>query len=149
VKIALGSDHAGFAGKTALVRALRRAGHRVIDAGPADGNRVDYPDFVAAVGRAVSAGRADRGVLVCGSGIGMAIAANKIRGVRAAVVWSEKTAGLAAAHNRANVLCLGGRLFRAPRLIRFVRIWLKTPFEAGRHVGRIDKIAALEKRARR
>lgn len=145
MKIALGSDHAGFAGKTALLQALRRAGHRVVDVGPITGDRVDYPDFAAAVGRAVASGRADRGVVVCGSGIGMAIAANKIRGVRAAVVWSEKTAALAAAHNRANVLSVGGRLFRTARLIRFVQIWLKTPFEGGRHAGRIEKITALEK----
>lgn len=145
MKIVLGSDHAGFRAKEALASALVRLGHRVDDRGPTSDARADYPDFAKIVGRAVAQGGADRGVLVCGTGIGMAIAANKIPGVRAAVVWSEKTAALASAHNGANVLCLSGRLFSSARLARFAKVWLATPFEGGRHRRRINKITALER----
>lgn len=145
MKIVFGSDHAGFKAKAALIKSLEKAGHTLVDAGPSTDDRVDYPDFAASVARYVSRHPESRGVLVCGTGIGMSIAANKIPGIRAAVVWSEATASLAAAHNRANVLCLSGRLFKPAQLARFVHRWLDTPFEGGRHNGRLRKIAGLEK----
>jgi ribose 5-phosphate isomerase B len=144
MRIAVGADHGGFARKRDVVRYLRSLGHSVKDMGTVSEDSVDYPDFAREVARAVGSGRARRGVLVCGTGIGMAIAANKVRGVRAAPVWSEKTAKLAAEHNGANVLCLSGRLFKAPALRRMLKAWLTTPFGGGRHQRRIDKISAME-----
>lgn len=145
MKLVIGSDHGGFRAKEALVLALRADGHRVIDLGTSSEESSDYPDFAGKVGLAVAKGKASRGILVCGTGIGMSVAANKVKGVRAAVVWSVKTAALAAEHNGANVLCLGGRLFPKSKLIDFARIWLKTPFGGGRHLRRLKKISALEK----
>jgi ribose 5-phosphate isomerase B len=145
VKIALGSDHAGFAAKARIGAALARAGHDVVDVGASSTESVDYPDFAAAVARAVAQGRVERGILVCGTGIGMAIAANKVRGVRAAVVWSPETARLCAEHNGVNVLCLAGRLFPAATLVRWAKAWLATPFGGDRHARRLKKIAALER----
>jgi ribose 5-phosphate isomerase B len=145
--VAIGADHAGVRTKDALARWLRASGRKVIDAGTHGADSVDYPDLAARVARAVARGRAHRGVLVCGTGIGMAIAANKVRRVRAAVVWSRETARLAAEHNAANVLCLSGRLFPTARLKTFLRTWLTTPFGGGRHGRRVRKIAALERGA--
>jgi ribose 5-phosphate isomerase B len=145
MKIALGADHGGFPAKEALRRQLVRAGHAVVDLGTQSEESTDYPDYARAVGRAVARGRVDRGVLICGTGIGMSIAANKIRGVRAAVVWSDKTAALAAEHNGANVLCLGGRVHARTAIARMVKVWLATPFGEGRHARRLGKIARLEK----
>ena len=145
MKIAVGADHGGFLAKEALVRRLTSLGHQVEDLGTTSDVSSDYPDHAAAVGKAVASGRAERGVLICGTGIGMAMAANKIPGVRAAVVWNETTAALAAEHNGANILCLGGRVLSPARLLRLVGIWLKTPFGGGRHARRVQKIACLEK----
>ena len=145
MRIALGADHGGFPVKEMLRRRLVQAGHAVVDLGTRGEESTDYPDFARAVGRAVASGRVDRGVLVCGTGIGMSIAANKIRGVRAAVVWSDKTAALAAEHNGANVLCLGGRVHTRAAIARMVKIWLSTPFGEGRHARRLRKIARMEK----
>ena len=142
-RIHVGSDHAAVGLRQALVAHLREAGHDVVEVGPAEGERCDYPDHAATVGRAVSTANADLGVLVCGTGIGVSIAANKIPGVRAALVHDLTTATLAAQHNNANVLCIGGRLL-APELAReLVDVWLNTPFEV-RHQHRLDKITALE-----
>jgi ribose 5-phosphate isomerase B len=146
MKIAVGADHGGFARKQDVVRYLKSLGHAVKDMGAVSEDSVDYPDYARRVARAVRSGRARRGVLVCGTGIGMCIAANKVRGIRAAPVWSEKTARLAAEHNGANVLCLSGRLFKAPALRRMVKAWLSTPFGGGRHQRRLDKISAMEKK---
>ncbi len=121
------------------------AGHHVTDVGTIDESSVDYPDFAVRVGRAVAGKKADRGVLLCGTGIGMAIAANKIRGVRAAVVWNKKTAALAAEHNDANVLCLGARILSSSSIVALVKAWLAAPFGGDRHVRRINKIRALER----
>lgn len=121
------------------------AGHHVTDVGTIDESSVDYPDFAVRVGRAVAGKKADRGVLLCGTGIGMAIAANKIRGVRAAVVWNKKTAVLAAEHNDANVLCLGARILSASTIVALVKAWLATAFGGDRHVRRINIIRALER----
>src|SRR6185503_11212034 len=116
------------------LRYLRKKGHAVADMGAHSEDSVDYPDFARAVAEAVGRGRCGRGILICGTGIGMSIAANKVRGVRAAAVWSPETARLAAEHNGANVLCLSGRLFRPTQLTRMLDVWLKTPFAGGRHL---------------
>ncbi len=146
MKIIIGSDHGGFKAKESLVRLLRGDGHTVTDVGTFNEDSTDYPDYARQVGEAVAAGKAERGILVCGTGIGMSIAANKMRGVRAAVVWSNETAALAAEHNGANVLCLGGRVHSRSKINGFARIWLKTPFGEGRHRRRLNKIAALDRR---
>jgi ribose 5-phosphate isomerase B len=145
VKIVLGSDHAGFQGKEKLAARLQKKGYDVLDVGAVSEESVDYPDFAKAVGTAVAKGKADRGVLVCGTGIGMCIAANKVKGVRAAVVWNPASARLASEHNNANVLCLSGRLFTDPQRYAMLDAWLKTPFAGGRHERRIEKISSLEK----
>lgn len=145
MKLYAASDHAGFALKQALIAEARRLGHEVIDLGPPNTDRVDYPDFGAAVGRAVAGDRGSRGLLACGSGIGIAIAANKIPGIRAAAVWDEESARLSRAHNDANVFAVGERLIPTERALAMLRAWLETEFEGGRHAGRVEKIAALER----
>ena len=143
MRLHVGSDHAAVAVRQAVVRHLEGAGHEVVEVGPAEGERVDYPDQAAEVARAVASGEADRGVLICGTGIGVSIAANKVDGIRAALVHDPVTARLAAQHNRANVLCMGGRLLAEQYALELVDTWLATDFEA-RHQRRIDKITALE-----
>lgn len=143
-KIAIGSDHAGYEGKERAKEVLGALGVEVLDKG-ADGlESVDYPDFGAAVGRAVAGGEVDRGVLLCGSGIGISIAANKIPGVRAALCWNEETARLARRHNDANVLCIGARLIEPELAARIIRAFFETDFEGGRHQQRVDKLAELD-----
>lgn len=143
-KLALGADHAGYLLKNELADKLRAAGHEVQDLGTHDAQSVDYPDFAAAVGRAVAAGEAELGILVCGSGIGVAIAANKVPGVRAATCNDLYTAGLARNHNDANVLALGARVVGPGLAEAIVSAFLAAPFEGGRHARRVAKIAALE-----
>jgi ribose 5-phosphate isomerase B len=143
-KVAIGSDHAGFEAKASASRVLDALGADVLDKGTHGAESVDYPDFGAAVGRAVASGEADCGVLVCGSGIGIAIAANKIPGVRAAVCWNEETARLARQHNDANVLCLGARFVEPELAGRMIRAFVETEFEGGRHQRRVDKLAKLD-----
>jgi ribose 5-phosphate isomerase B len=145
MKVALGVDHAGFPYKKELETALRAFGAQVIDLGTASEVSVDYPDFAEKVARAVVAGEADRGVLICGTGIGMSIAANKIPGIRAAVVTDEKSAELSRRHNDANIFCAGARILPLLKVVEALKIWLSTPFEGGRHQRRIEKIAGLEK----
>ena len=143
MRIAVGSDHAGFALKESLAAHLRALGHEVVDCGTRSTDRVDYPDFGAAVGRAVVSGRADGGLCVCGSGIGIAMAANKIAGCRAATVHDATSARLAREHNDANVICLGERL-TGPEVARdALDAWLGATFEGGRHTGRVAKLDAL------
>lgn len=144
MRIALGSDHGGFALGQALARWLREAKHDVVDLGPSEATSVDYPDYAEPVARRVASGQADLGVLVCGSGIGMSIAANKVPGIRAAVVQDVEHARLAREHNDANVLCLGGRFTAEPEACAIVEAWLGATFQGGRHEGRIAKIHALE-----
>ena len=145
MKIAVGADHAAFKAKVKVVEHLRKAGHKVVDVGTTSEESVDYPDFAALVGAKVAKGACKLGVLLCGTGIGMCISANKINGIRAAVVWDTTTARLAAEHNGANVLCLSGRLFNDRQRYAMLDAWLSTPFAGGRHKRRILKIAALEK----
>lgn len=143
MRMAVGSDHAGFAMKESLAQWLREQGHSVVDCGAFSPDRVDYPDFGAAVGRAVASGSADAGVCVCGSGIGIAMAANKIAGVRAATVWDETSARLARQHNDANVICIGERLVGPEVAAAAVVAWLDADFEGGRHAARVKKIDNL------
>ena len=140
MKIAVGADHAGFAAKEELKTLIRALGHVPIDKGTASEASVDYPDYARAVADAVRAGEADRGVLVCGTGIGMCIAANKAPGVRAAVVWDEQSTELSRRHNDANVFCAGARMLPVVRIAELLKLWLNTPFEGGRHQKRVDKL---------
>ena len=145
-KIAIGSDHAGFEAKEKAKSELAALGVEVLDKGSHSLESVDYPDFGAAVARAVASGEVERGVLVCGSGIGISIAANKIPGARAALCWNEETARLAREHNDANVLCFGSRFIEPEQAARMVRIFLETDFAGGRHTQRVEKLSALDKR---
>jgi ribose 5-phosphate isomerase B len=145
MKIVIGSDHRGVDLKRRLILSLGEAGHEVVDVGPNTADSVDYPDYAFEVAQAVSAGRADRGVLLCGTGIGMCIAANKVHGVRAAPCHDPITAEMSRRHNDANVLCLSADLLGEELVDRMVRLWLDTPFEAGRHARRVDKIVQFEK----
>ena len=144
MKIAIGSDHAGYDGKELAKQVLGSLGVEILDKGTNGPESVDYPDFGAAVGRAVASGEAERGVLMCGSGIGISIAANKVPGVRAALCWNEETARLARRHNDANVLCIGARLVAPDEAARIIRAFFETDFEGGRHQQRVDKLAELD-----
>ena len=142
--VALGADHAGFPLKQQLKAWLVAEGHTVVDVGTHSTDSVDYPDFAEAVARAVSGGEAQCGVLVCGTGIGMAIAANKMPGIRAGVCADVDTARLSRQHNDLNVLALAGRTTPYEHASALVRAWLETPFDGGRHERRLAKIADLE-----
>ncbi len=141
--IAVGSDHAGYHLKEQLAQQLRDLGHEVLDLGAHSTDRVDYPDFGAAVGRAVASGQAELGVCVCGSGLGIAMAANKIAGVRAAPVHDVTSAHLTRQHNNANVICFGERLIGADVAAEALVAWLDAEFEGGRHAGRVEKLDGL------
>ncbi len=148
MKLAVGADHAGYKLKSKLVPWLRAQGgghHQVRDVGTVSEDSVDYPYFAEDVAKVVSAKRASKGILFCGTGIGMAIAANKVRGIRAAVAWNPKVAGLAAEHNDANVLCLPGRFTSLPKAKQIIKAFLSTPFAGGRHLRRVKEIEALDK----
>ncbi|CAN5797964.1 ribose 5-phosphate isomerase B [soil metagenome] len=144
MRIAIGSDHAGFPLKQELAASLVDAGHQVDDLGTTSDERVDYPDFGAAVGRSVASGASELGVCVCGTGIGISIAANKVDGVRAAVIHDVTSARLAKEHNDANVVCLGARLVGPEVAQESLHAFLATTWQAGRHAERVDKITALE-----
>ena len=144
MKIVVGSDHRGFEVKRRIITVLQQLGHEVQDVGPGSRDSVDYPDFAFQVGLTVSEGRAQRGVLVCGTGIGMCIAANKVKGVRAAPCHDSITAEMSRRHNDANVLCLSADLLGEELIERMLRIWLETEFESGRHARRVEKIARFE-----
>lgn len=148
MKIAVASDHAGKELKSFVIDFLNLTNNTVLDYGVAadSSDSVDYPDYADIVASEVSSGRADRGILVCGTGVGMCISANKFAGVRAALVFDEFTARMSRAHNDANVLCLGARTVNHQRAIDFVKIWLGTEFEEGRHRTRVNKISSIEKR---
>lgn len=144
MKIAIASDHAALELKAAIIKALRADGHDVADLGPADAARVDYPDFARKVAEKVASAEVERGVLVCGSGIGMAISANKIRGVRAVVVHDAWEAEMSRRHNNANVACFGQRSMGEDRVIHSLKAFLAAGFDGGRHADRVAKIAGLE-----
>lgn len=140
MKIAIASDHAGFDYKRRLVELLVGWGHSVVDFGTDSTTSVDYPVFIRPAAEAVSSGEADRAIVLGGSGNGEAMVANRIQGVRCALVWSEESARLARAHNDANAIAIGERLLPWELVRSMVRIWLETPFEGGRHVARIEMI---------
>lgn len=144
MKIAIGSDHAGFELKEQLRDTLRAAGYQVADLGTASTESTDYPDFAAAVARAVRDGQADKGILVCSSGVGMSIAANKIKGIRAALGTNPEEVSFVRRHNDANVLAIGAKYTGAALAGELVNIFLTTEFEGGRHQRRLDKIKVLE-----
>lgn len=145
MKIALGSDHRGVETATLLAEQLQRAGHETVVFGPPEGESCDYPEQAYKVGVRVANGEADRGVLICGTGIGMSLAANKVKGVRAAVVHDELTAQLSRSHNDANVVCLSGDLLGHHLIEKLVEVFLKSEFEGGRHARRVEKIMAIER----
>lgn len=144
MKVAIGNDHRGYAPKEMIKRMLTQMGHDVFDFGTDSDESVDYPDFAPPVCKAVVTGEADRGVLICGSGIGVCMTANKMRGIRAALCHDELTAEMSRRHNDANVLCLGGDLLGEGVMRRLVEIWMNTEFEGGRHQRRVDKMMGLE-----
>jgi ribose 5-phosphate isomerase B len=145
MRIALASDHAGYAEKERLKTVLSDLGVEFDDLGTRSEESVDYPDFARAVAEQVADGRVEQGVLVCGSGTGMAITANKVPGVRAAVAWSEEIARLARQHNNANVLAIGARTTPPDDIPKIVRAWFSTEFEGGRHAARVNKISDVER----
>jgi ribose 5-phosphate isomerase B len=148
MKIAIAADHAGKELKSYVIDFLTLTNHQVLDYGVAADSTtsVDYPDYADIVASEVSAGRCERGILICGTGIGMCMAANKFANVRAAVVMDEFTSRMSRAHNDSNIICLGSRTINHQRAIDFVKIWLATECEEGRHRSRINKINSIEKR---
>ena len=144
MRIAVGSDHRGYSIRSKLFALLEQLGHEVIDMGSTDPEPVDYPDIASVVGQMVSRGEVDRGILICGTGLGMCIAANKVAGVRAAPCHDDLTAEMSRRHNDLNVLCLSADMLGERLIDRMVDIWLNTPFEGGRHARRVEKILALE-----
>jgi ribose 5-phosphate isomerase B len=144
MKIAIGSDHRGFDAKRRIVHLLQQLGHEVVDVGTQGNDSVDYPDFAFQVATAVSDGQVERGILICGTGIGMCIAANKVKGVRAAPCHDSITVEMSRRHNDANVLCLSADLLGEDLIDRMVRIWLTTEFDGGRHARRVEKITRFE-----
>lgn len=146
MRIAVGGDHRGFEIRGKVIELLRRLGHEVEDCGSPSAEPCDYPDIAAKVASRVSRGEVDRGILICGTGLGMCISANKFPGVRAAPCHDDLTAEMSRRHNDLNVLCLSADLLGERLIDRMVEIWLNTPFEGGRHARRVQKIADLERR---
>lgn len=144
MKIAVASDHRGYEVKAKILEQVTALGHEPLDFGPQSGENVDYPDFAARVAQALSTGEIDRGILICGTGMGMCIVANKFCGVRAAPCHDDLTAEMSRRHNDANVLCLSADLLGERLVSRMVEIWLTTEFEGGRHARRLEKIAQFE-----
>jgi ribose 5-phosphate isomerase B len=145
MKIALASDHAGYKEKEKLKPFLKDLGVEFEDLGTVSEDSVDYPDYARKVGERVAKGEAEQGLLVCGSGTGMAIAANKVPGVRAAVAWNEESARLARQHNDANVLSIGARMTPEEEVPKILKAWFAAKFEGGRHAERVEKIKEMEK----
>ena len=145
MKIVLGSDHAGFSLKETVKEHLSSQGWDVIDCGTDSEESVDYPDFAEKVARAICDGVCEKGILICGTGIGISIAANKLPGIRAAVCHDLFTAQASREHNDANILAMGARVLDPSLALEMVDVWLATPFSGGRHQRRIDKISVLEK----
>lgn len=145
MKIAVGSDHRGYPLKNRIALKLREEGHEIHDLGCDGTDSVDYPDYAIPVAEMVAAGNAERGILVCGSGIGMSIAANKVKGVRAALCRTVDDARMTREHNDSNVLALSEKSMEDPDIEELVRVWLETLFEGDRHARRVDKISGYEK----
>lgn len=140
MKIAMGSDHAGLEMKEFVKKLLLGQGHEIFDAGTHDGTSVDYPDFAQAACRKVLSGEAERAILVCGSGVGMSMAANRFKGIRAVLCMDLYLARFSRLHNDANVLCLPGRLMGTGLAEEVLKVWMTTPFEGGRHLRRVEKM---------
>jgi ribose 5-phosphate isomerase B len=148
MKIAVGADHAGVEHKKKIKDMAASMDIEVLDMGTDSEESVDYPDFGEKVGMAVCNGKADMGILICGTGIGISLAANKVKGIRAAVCWNEETAQLAREHNNANVLCMGARFIPIDESVRMAKVFLETPFsEEDRHIRRVNKITSIEERS--
>ena len=145
MKIAIGCDHGGIVLKPAILEYLDKKGIPYEDLGTYTTDSVDYPVYAKKVADAVASGAFEKGILLCGTGIGMSIAANKVKGIRAAVLSDEFSAAACSAHNDANVLCLGGRVLSPEKAVKLVDLWLTTPFEGNRHVRRLGLIADMEK----
>jgi ribose 5-phosphate isomerase B len=145
MRVAVGTDHRGHDIRSKVIELVERLGHEVEDLGTFSSGAVDYPDIAAEVCAKVAGGEVERGILVCGTGLGMCIAANKFRGIRAAPCHDDLTAELSRRHNDANVLCLSADLLGERLIDRMIELWLTTPFEGGRHARRIEKIDALER----
>jgi ribose 5-phosphate isomerase B len=145
MRIAFGTDHRGYALRRRVIELIERLGHVVEDVGSATPEAVDYPDIAAAVCEKIANGEADRGILLCGTGLGMCIAANKFHGVRAAPCHDDLTAEMSRRHNDANVLCMSAELLGERLIERMIELWLVTPFDGGRHARRIQKIVELER----
>jgi len=148
MRICIGSDHRGVHIKSRLIQALKAKSFEVIDEGTHGDESVDYPDFAEAVARHVSGGKVERGILICGTGIGMAITANKFAGVRAAACYDEVMVEMSRRHNNVNVLCLPGDLIGERSIDELVLMWLQTEFDGGRHANRIEKIERIERQHR-
>lgn len=146
MKIAIGSDHAGYKLKAEIVKFLNQNSYEVVDFGTCDAQSVDYPDYALSVAEAVTSGECERGILICGTGIGISISANKVPGIRAALCTNGFMARMSREHNNANVLALGERIVGLDLAIDIVDIWLKTEFLGDRHQKRVDKIEAIEKK---
>jgi len=144
MKIAIGTDHRAVDQKTELAQALEKEGHEILDMSPLSTDSMDYPDFAQSVAEKVSSGKCQRGILMCGTGIGMSMAANKMRGIRAALCHNEFTTEMSRRHNDANVLCLGASVLDSSQIHALTKLWLATPFEGDRHERRIKKIMDLE-----
>ena len=144
MRIAVASDHRGFIVKGKILSLLAELGHEAVDYGPEGSESVDYPDFAAKVALAISKHEIDRGILICGTGMGMCIVANKFAGVRAAPCHDDLTAEMSRRHNDANVMCLSADLLGEELIDRMIRIWLETNFESGRHARRVEKITRFE-----
>ena len=144
MKISIGSDHRGIELRAAIADAITGCGHEVVDFGTDSTESVDYPDIVAPVAQSVANGKAERAILICGTGIGVSIAANKIRGIRAAVCHDIRTAKLSRNHNDANVLCMPADTLNAEQMKEIIKLWVAEPFEGGRHARRVEKIQSLE-----
>jgi ribose 5-phosphate isomerase B len=142
--LGIACDHAGKDLKDAVLEFILTLPVRVVDFGTEQSQRVDYPDYVGPLAQAVSTQQLDGGIAICGTGTGMSIVANKFRHVRAANVWDEISCEMSRSHNNANILCLGSRGLAPARVLDLIRLWLKTPFEGGRHQNRLDKIGVIE-----
>ena len=144
MKIAIGSDHAGFSYKQRIIEYLKENGHEVLDCGTHSADSTDYPLWIIPTAEAVAKGEAERGIVLGGSGNGEAIAANKVKGIRCVLCWSDETAALSRQHNNANVLSMGERMISIEMALRIVDIWLTSSFEGGRHASRIEQLARYE-----
>lgn len=147
MRIAVGTDHRGYSIRSKVIELVERLGHEVEDVGTFSSDAVDYPDIASIVSKKVSRGEVDRGILVCGTGLGMCIAANKFHGVRAAPCHDDLTAEMSRRHNDTNILCLSADLLGERLIDRMVELWLSTPFEGGRHSRRVEKIRELERQS--